>query len=1102
MTAMSIAAWVVAALISIPPLFGWTTEYQNGQCQVSQSVGYQIYATVGAFYLPLTIMMVIYYRIYRVTQRLRKADLPSNEVLMLAAATRRRRLEHVRTPLMPANMKEPTGLSSKTRLSCSSDSAVPPRGYPAAAGGRHSSSSSVFLPRYQSKVQLCSEYVCSGCFRYKTVCSRRSSTAGGSIVTGSSSPEGQVETWSKFNCLFYRCCSDWTREDKSRVVADSERSQDQGRSRESSVAPPGNALLRPVDSRSTRPSLESSPSSIGLAQQRQRLKSCCLSQQHQRHFQRMLPYGQPLEDNRTLAKILLSNSQAAKKRMTRFWETAQKSSSMPRDRKATKTLGVIMGAFTLCWLPFFILALIKPFCVYFGRAFLGDEDLCVSNMTSTCADHDHDHLTVEEQPCIPDWLSSLFLWLGYANSLSNPIIYARFNRDFRSPFRLILACNCRSINNRMRSESYADQYGFNNSLPGAPNYQSFSQAEFSSAQGRRKISDHMKDTVLANPYVDSVFTELPSEMDSSFSRSGRHTRQTIFEEKKVQSLAVLETNSGVQSIKSCSPSTRECAARVECSVEDPPQTLPNVAVAPTTPTSTTIQSDIGPSKTFDNQLKNSTVSPNIKIIENRNADDIILPLSAPDGCKNFRRHCRDGRSRRQSVGSNNLATKDLPGPKFDSSQRHLISSLKPFISLEKPMSGRSSSSSSSLTTNKRCPVVGAAAAATTISAKPAAAFSETSFLSTSPKAFSSSSSSAPLPPEVVGHRPATLTFVSPSSSFLSSLSFELPRPSDISSSSSSSEATLTTLFRPAAETSGTLPTSSSARAILARSATIPDAPTAATSNGTAACKGFQSSNRSAGAHSSPGNLIANDRDVISAYHNHAVGRGNRKNTADDKSVGSKSRPKAIKIEKISSLTSAAEEAEATESSSSSAADDAGTTLDAGCSTMTDKMTDLTTVTTDVDKPAIASQSSSSSPSSSSSTTSTIATTTTTTTATTTTTTNGSTTFASSNVVKPRPAHFAIDSNQSSVSAGVAPAEIGDDLAQTALKGASEFSLFRLESGLRDSGQSISGIFPTAESNREMERKPFHTDGNAPDEQSRRHRGDLLNRPLWMARRTR
>jgi len=33
---------------------------------------------------------------------------------------------------------------------------------------------------------------------------------------------------------------------------------------------------------------------------------------------------------------------------------------------------------------------------------------------------------------------SVIVWLGYANSLLNPVIYTIFNADFRSAFRKIL----------------------------------------------------------------------------------------------------------------------------------------------------------------------------------------------------------------------------------------------------------------------------------------------------------------------------------------------------------------------------------------------------------------------------------------------------------------------------------------------------------------------------------------------------------------------------------------------------------------------------------------------------------------------------------------
>lgn len=100
---------------------------------------------------------------------------------------------------------------------------------------------------------------------------------------------------------------------------------------------------------------------------------------------------------------------------------------LAKERKASTTLGIIMSAFTICWLPFFVLALIRPY--------LDDASETVQVLTS------------------------LFQWLGYANSLLNPIIYATLNRDFRKPFQEILYFRCGSLNHMMREEFYHSQYG-------------------------------------------------------------------------------------------------------------------------------------------------------------------------------------------------------------------------------------------------------------------------------------------------------------------------------------------------------------------------------------------------------------------------------------------------------------------------------------------------------------------------------------------------------------------------------------------------------------------------------------------------------------------
>uniref|UniRef100_A0A1A9W849 G-protein coupled receptors family 1 profile domain-containing protein n=1 Tax=Glossina brevipalpis TaxID=37001 RepID=A0A1A9W849_9MUSC len=76
-----------------------------------------------------------------------------------------------------------------------------------------------------------------------------------------------------------------------------------------------------------------------------------------------------------------------------------------RERKAAKTLAIITGAFVVCWLPFFVMALMLPLC-----------DACQIN----------------------DSIASLFLWLGYFNSTLNPVIYTIFSPEFRQAFKRIL----------------------------------------------------------------------------------------------------------------------------------------------------------------------------------------------------------------------------------------------------------------------------------------------------------------------------------------------------------------------------------------------------------------------------------------------------------------------------------------------------------------------------------------------------------------------------------------------------------------------------------------------------------------------------------------
>lgn len=86
-----------------------------------------------------------------------------------------------------------------------------------------------------------------------------------------------------------------------------------------------------------------------------------------------------------------------------------------------------MSAFTICWLPFFLIALMRPFSETINN--------------------------------LPRTFVLLTLWLGYINSLLNPIIYVTFHHDFRNSFKHLLCLRCMTINEHIRKDEYKSQYG-------------------------------------------------------------------------------------------------------------------------------------------------------------------------------------------------------------------------------------------------------------------------------------------------------------------------------------------------------------------------------------------------------------------------------------------------------------------------------------------------------------------------------------------------------------------------------------------------------------------------------------------------------------------
>ncbi|XP_036379664.1 histamine H2 receptor-like [Megalops cyprinoides] len=81
--------------------------------------------------------------------------------------------------------------------------------------------------------------------------------------------------------------------------------------------------------------------------------------------------------------------------------------AVAREHKATVTLAAVLGAFIVCWFPYF---------TFF-----------------TC-------MGLREEPDPPQTAYSVVLWLGYANSALNPLLYGALNRDFRRAYGRLLCC--------------------------------------------------------------------------------------------------------------------------------------------------------------------------------------------------------------------------------------------------------------------------------------------------------------------------------------------------------------------------------------------------------------------------------------------------------------------------------------------------------------------------------------------------------------------------------------------------------------------------------------------------------------------------------------
>uniref|UniRef100_A0A667YKE7 Trace amine associated receptor 1 n=1 Tax=Myripristis murdjan TaxID=586833 RepID=A0A667YKE7_9TELE len=103
--------------------------------------------------------------------------------------------------------------------------------------------------------------------------------------------------------------------------------------------------------------------------------------------------------------FLVAQKQARSIQNSNCQRVKSQASVSKMERKATKTLAIVMGAFLICWTPFFTGMTLNPLINY----------------------------------SIPVTVIEIFSLLGWSNSVLNPFVYAFFYSWFRVAFRMILS---------------------------------------------------------------------------------------------------------------------------------------------------------------------------------------------------------------------------------------------------------------------------------------------------------------------------------------------------------------------------------------------------------------------------------------------------------------------------------------------------------------------------------------------------------------------------------------------------------------------------------------------------------------------------------------
>lgn len=372
--------WILSLLISSPPLVGWNDwpeEFTSATpCELNSDPGYVIYSALGSFFIPLIIMATVYIEIF--------------------IATRRRLRERAQA----------AKINTVATHSASADVAIT-----AINSDENSSRTCTILTICYSTVCCCRNVAH---FSSTPMIQNDQESISSESRVNNENPDTQTPEHRAFVVVQRKKTRRSKIKDSIKHGKSKARKNQINKSGVSANVKDGGGadsqLLSPqtknVDIENPEISTESGSDPKGCMQ-------VCISEDGNE-----ISTGDNNDENMSLkvtppqSSIGAASSQAASLQkktggVHQFIEEKQKI-SLSKERRAARTLGIIMGVFVICWLPFFLMYVILPFC-------------------STC--------------CPTAKFKNFITWLGYINSVLNPIIYTIFNLDYRRAFKRLLGLN-------------------------------------------------------------------------------------------------------------------------------------------------------------------------------------------------------------------------------------------------------------------------------------------------------------------------------------------------------------------------------------------------------------------------------------------------------------------------------------------------------------------------------------------------------------------------------------------------------------------------------------------------------------------------------------